>query len=96
MAAELCNWSCLINNFYKDDVPNPHVHILARPRHRQTLVINNRSYTDDELGTIDAVMNALNLLSDGGVVIKAIRELPWNKCCSTVIDRYGVCWWIGI
>jgi uncharacterized glyoxalase superfamily protein PhnB len=49
-----------------------------------------------ELGTTDAVKNAFDVLSDGGVVIETIHELPWNKCCATVIDRYGICWWIGI
>ena len=27
LGAELCNWSCLLNNFYKEAVPNPHLHI---------------------------------------------------------------------
>lgn len=25
-----------------------------------------------------------------------IHELPWSKCCATVIDKFGVCWWILI
>lgn len=33
-------------------------------------------------------------IRDGG--IEAIHELPWNKYCATVIDKYGVCWWIAI
>ncbi|MDE6592087.1 MAG: hypothetical protein K2K57_03370 [Oscillospiraceae bacterium] len=49
-----------------------------------------------ELGSTDAVKNAFDVLSDGGVVIDAIHELPWSKCCATVIDKYGVCWWVGI
>ena len=49
-----------------------------------------------ELGSIDAVKNAFDVLSDGGVVIEEIHELPWSKCCATVIDKYGVCWWISI
>ena len=49
-----------------------------------------------ELGSTDAVRNAFDVLSDGGVVIDAIHELPWSKCCATIIDKYGVCWWIGI
>lgn len=49
-----------------------------------------------ELGSIHAVENALSVLSKGGVVIEPIHELPWNSCCATVIDRYGVCWWLGI
>lgn len=49
-----------------------------------------------ELGSADAVKNALDVLSEGGVVIEPLHELPWSKCCATVMDRYGVCWWVGI
>ncbi len=49
-----------------------------------------------ELGSEAAVRNALSVLSEGGVVIEPIHELPWSKCCATVIDKYGVCWWIAI
>ena len=49
-----------------------------------------------ELGSEDAVKNALAVLRDGGVVLEEIHELPWSKCCATVMDRYGVCWWVGI
>lgn len=49
-----------------------------------------------ELGSADAVQNALDVLSEGGVVLEPIHELPWSKCCATVLDRYGVCWWVGI
>lgn len=49
-----------------------------------------------ELGSAEAVKNAFDVLSKEGVVIDEIHDLPWNKYCATVIDRYGVCWWIGI
>lgn len=49
-----------------------------------------------ELGTVDAVRNAYDVLCDGGVVVEEIHELPWSACCATVIDKYGVCWWISI
>lgn len=49
-----------------------------------------------ELGSEEAVQNALEVLREDGVVIDEIHELPWSKCCATVIDRYGVCWWLGI
>lgn len=49
-----------------------------------------------EMGSEEAVRNALEVLSEGGVVLEPIHELPWSKCCATVIDRYGVCWWIAI
>lgn len=49
-----------------------------------------------ELGSIEAVDNAFKVLSEGGVVVEEIHELPWNKYCATVIDKYGVCWWIAV
>ena len=49
-----------------------------------------------EMGTEENVLQAYNVLRDGGVVIEAIHEVPWSKCCATVIDRYGVCWWVSI
>ena len=49
-----------------------------------------------EMGTEEAVYNAFQVLSDGGVIIDPIHELPWSKCCATIIDKFGVCWWISI
>lgn len=49
-----------------------------------------------EMGSEKAVSNAFNILSNGGVIINPIQELPWSKCCATVIDKFGVCWWIAI
>lgn len=44
----------------------------------------------------ETVCNAFNILSNGGVIINPIHEVPWSKCCATVIDKFGVCWWIAI
>lgn len=49
-----------------------------------------------EMGTEEAVYNAFQVLIEGGVIIEPIGELPWSKCCATIIDKYGVCWWISI
>lgn len=49
-----------------------------------------------EMGSEEAVRKAFDVLSDGGAVIHPIGQLPWSKCCATVIDKYGVCWWIAI
>ena len=49
-----------------------------------------------ELGSEEQVRRAFDVLRDGGVVLEEIHELPWNRYCATVMDRYGVCWWIGI
>ena len=49
-----------------------------------------------ELGSADVVKNAYDVLSEGGVILEEIHEVPWSKCCATIIDKYGVCWWIAI
>jgi len=49
-----------------------------------------------EMGTEEAVHKAFAILSDGGVVLEPIGKLPWSTCCATIIDKFGVCWWISI
>lgn len=49
-----------------------------------------------EMETREAVDNAFQVLSDGGVIVEPIHELPWSKYCATIIDKFGVCWWISI
>lgn len=49
-----------------------------------------------EMGSEEVVRKAFRVLSEGGVVIAPIHALPWSSCCATVIDKYGVCWWISI
>ena len=49
-----------------------------------------------EMESEEAVYHAFQVLSEGGVVIEPIHELSWSKCCATIIDRFGVCWWISI
>ena len=49
-----------------------------------------------EMGSGEAVLRAFRVLSEGGAVIEPIHEAPWSACCATVIDRYGVCWWLSV
>lgn len=49
-----------------------------------------------EMGSEEIVKHAFDILSNEGVILQPIQEVPWNKCCATVIDKYGVCWWIAI
>ena len=48
--AEVCNWSCLMNSFFKDPAPRPHVHIHVRPRYRNPVTINGNTYIDHAFG----------------------------------------------
>ncbi len=49
-----------------------------------------------DLGSEEAVQRAFQVLSNDGVVLQPIHQEPWNQYCATVIDKYGVCWWIAL
>lgn len=73
------------------EAPEPYDVSLIHRLKLQTMTFNAF-----ELGSPEAVKHALDVLSDGGVVVEQIHELPWSKCCATVIDKYGVCWWLSL
>ena len=55
-------------------------------------IISFGVYFDNEA----EVREAFNLLSEGGIVKAPIGSVPWSPCCASVIDKFGVCWWISI
>ena len=50
LGATLCNWSCLMNSFYKESEPDPHLHIHVRPRYAEPVIVNGTAYIDREFG----------------------------------------------
>ena len=50
LGATLCNWSCLMNDFYKEAAPDPHLHIHVRPRYDEPVILNGSVYIDGEFG----------------------------------------------
>ncbi len=48
LGANMFNWSCLMNDFYKSSNPNPHLHIHVRPRYKSPIVINGKTFNDEE------------------------------------------------
>ena len=50
LGADLCNWCCLMNDFYKSDTHNPHLHLHVRPRYNKPIIINGNTYIDEEFG----------------------------------------------
>ena len=48
--AEMCNWSCLLNDFYKSAEPNPHLHLHVRPRFKSLFILYGIHYVDQEFG----------------------------------------------
>ncbi len=50
LGAALYNWSCLMNSFYKEAAPDPHLHIHVRPRYDKPVMLNGNAYADGEFG----------------------------------------------
>ena len=48
--AAVCNWSCLMNSFYKESAPDPHLHIHVRPRYDYPVTLGGNTYCDGEFG----------------------------------------------
>ena len=48
LGANMFNWSFLMNDFYKSETPNPHLHIHVRPRFNAPITINGKTYKDEE------------------------------------------------
>ena len=72
LGATLCNWSCLMNSFYKESNPNPHLHIHVRPRYDKPVMINESIYIDNEFGHHYA-------LNKSGVLPAEDKEEVFNR-----------------
>ncbi len=72
LGATLCNWSCLMNSFYKESEPDPHLHIHVRPRYDEPVMVNGRTYIDCEFGHHYAV-------EKGGEISDEDREEVFNR-----------------
>ena len=44
--------------------------------------------------TEEEVKRAYEFLMREGIAFREIGELPWNKCCADVLDKFGVYWYI--
>lgn len=48
--ATMFNWTCLMNDAYKNNPPNPHVHWHFRPRYNHKIKFENVIFEDPEFG----------------------------------------------
>lgn len=71
LGAELCNWSCLMNNFYKELEPKPHLHLHVRPRYKNPIAINGHLYVDEEFAHHYALKKEVSLLDDDKSILYA-------------------------
>lgn len=50
LGAAMFNWSCLMNNAYKEINPSPHLHFHFRPRYKNSVKIQDCKFCDEEFG----------------------------------------------
>lgn len=50
LSATLFNWSCLMNDAYQNEPPNPHVHWHLRPRYENPVRLFGLTFEDLEFG----------------------------------------------
>ena len=74
LGAELCNWSCLMNDFYKEVTPNPHLHMHVRPRYKNVVVINNHTYVDSEFAHHYALKKEISLCDEDRKILYAMMK----------------------
>jgi diadenosine tetraphosphate (Ap4A) HIT family hydrolase len=48
--ADLFNWTCLMNNAFQYENPQPHVHWHARPRYRRPASVAGEHFIDERFG----------------------------------------------
>ena len=50
LGAQLFNWTCLMNDAFKQAEPQPHVHLHVRPRYAIPPMIEDNAYPDPNFG----------------------------------------------
>ena len=48
--ATMFNWTCLMNNAYQNEPPNPHIHWHFRPRYNHKVEFAGLTFKDPEFG----------------------------------------------
>ena len=79
LGATLCNLSCLMNNFYKDKAPDPHLHIHVRPRNNKPVIVNGNTYIDSEFGHHYAINKCREIPAQDKEEV-FIRLKEWLNC----------------
>ena len=76
--AKLINWSCLMNNAFKEKTANPHIHWHVRPRYERDVKFAGLTFKDPEFGSHYARGQDRIFLQPEDVLIKIIKELEEN------------------
>ena len=91
LGATVFNWSCLMNSFYKDSEPDPHLHIHVRPRYGRPVTLNGRVYIDGEFGRHYAVNKSGTIpAEDREEVFSRLREWLYRNRFVRIFDSENI------
>lgn len=78
-----------------------HSELYKNGREVLAVVESSNNHTEEhavQLGVTfdseDEVQKAYDLLKEDGIIETPIGPLPWSPCAASVIDRFGVWWYI--
>lgn len=73
---QLINWTCLMNNAFREKPFNPHVHWHVRPRYAASVTFHGETFTDPEFG--EHYARATNRVVEPELATKIISEIKKN------------------
>ena len=76
--AKLINWSCLMNNAFKEKTANPHIHWHVRPRYERDVKFAGLTFKDPEFGSHYSRGQDRIFLQPEDVLLKVVKELKKN------------------
>ena len=44
----------------------------------------------------EGVLKAFEVLKSGAVITMPVGRLPWSDCCASLVDRFGVNWYLTV
>ncbi|MEK7636945.1 MAG: HIT family protein [Patescibacteria group bacterium] len=73
--ATMFNWTCLMNEAYRHDPPDPRVHWHVRPRYKKAVTFAGQEFTDDKFGHHYDRKTSLSVTAEtAGKISEAIRN----------------------
>jgi PhnB protein len=79
-----------------------HSELLRNGENFLSVVEASRDHADEslvqlgyEFDSAEEVKQAYDLLKEGGKIDMPIGELPWSPCAASVVDRFGIWWYLS-
>lgn len=82
-------------SFYHSELCKDGQEIYSVVEKKQENITDDTIQLSVEFDSEEELKKAFNLLCEGGKVDMDICELPWSPCAASVVDRFGVWWYMS-